>query len=221
LPCAGQEKLSAKKFQKKLITTPNALLLDVRTPKEISRSYIRNAVFIDFHDSLFEKKINTIDKKKTIFVYCAIGVRSHDAAVLLKKLGYQNVYDLKGGIINWKLADLPIVKGKDFDNRTGMSKDALLSTIKNKPLVFIDFYAPWCAPCQIMVPALDSMLAQMKDSVTILKINADENLNLMKELHFNSLPYIMIYKNDENVFRQEGFMDRQTMEMLIRKYYRN
>ena len=155
-----------------------------------------------------------------VFVYCAIGVRSHDAAVMLRKTGFTEVYDLKGGIINWKLDGLPIIKGKDFDSRKGMGKDEFITSIKDKPLVFIDFYAPWCAPCQIMVPALDSMVTQMKDTAHIVKINADENLGLMKDLHFNSLPYIMVYKNGVNVFRQEGFMSRKDMEGVIRKYYK-
>lgn len=215
----AQEKLSAKTFADKLKATPNAFILDVRTPAEISRSYIKNAVFMDIHDSLFEKRIASIDKKLPVFVYCAIGVRSNDAAVMLHKLGFTRVFDLKGGIINWKLAGLPIVKGKDYDDRKGMLKAEFLSSIKDKQLVFIDFYAPWCAPCQIMVPALDSMKAEMKDSVFIVKINADENLGLMKELNFNNLPYIMMYKNGENIFRQDGFMSRNDMEAAIRKAY--
>lgn len=215
----AQAKLSAKTFADKLKTTPNAFILDVRTPAEVNRSYIKNAVFMDIHDSLFEKRVSTIDKKLPVFVYCAIGVRSNDAAVMLHKLGFANVYDLKGGIINWKLAGLPIVKGKEYDDRKGMSKAEFLSSIKDKPLVFIDFYAPWCAPCQIMVPALDSMKTEMKDSVYIVKINADENLGLMKELNFDNLPYIMMYKTGENIFRQDGYMNRQDMEANIRKAY--
>ncbi len=217
---AGQTKLAAKTFSTKLKETPNAFLLDVRTPEEVNRSYIKNAVFMDIHDSVFEKRISTIDKKLPVFVYCAIGVRSADAANMLHNLGFEQVYDLKGGIINWKLAGLPVVKGKDYDPRTGMQKDEFLESIKGKPLVFIDFYAPWCAPCQIMVPALDSMSKEMHDTANIVKINADENLSLMKALHFNSLPYIMVYQNGVNVLRHDGYMSRQDMEATIRKYYK-
>lgn len=215
----AQEKLPAKMFSEKLKITPNAFILDVRTPAEVNRSYIKNAVFMDIHDSLFEKKIARIDKKLPVFVYCAIGVRSHDAAVMLQKLGFTEVYDLKGGIINWKLAGLPIVKGKEYDGREGMSKNEFFASIKDKPLVFVDFYAPWCAPCQVMVPALDSMTVSMKDSVHIVKINADENLRLMKELNFNNLPYIMMFKNGNNILTHDGFMSRNDMETAIRKAY--
>lgn len=216
---SAQEKLSPKKFRLKLLKDTNSMLLDVRTPREVSKSYIKDAVFMNFHDSLFKQKLTTIDKSKTIFVYCAIGVRSHDAAVMLRENGFKEVYDLSGGIINWKLAGLPVEKGKDYDSRKGISKEDFISSIKDKPLVLVDFYAPWCAPCQVMVPALDSITMSMKDSVNIVKINADENLELMKALHFNNLPYIMIYKNGVSVFRQDGFMSREHMENLIRKYY--
>ena len=215
----AQEKLSPKQFRKKLDVTHNAILLDVRTAKEINRSYIRNAIFMDIHDSAFETKLLTIDRARPVFVYCAIGVRSHDAATMLTKAGYTQVYDLKGGIINWKLAGLPVVKGKDYDPNTGMSKEIFLESIKDKPLAFVDFYAPWCAPCQIMVPALDSMAVAMNDSVSIVKINADDNLRTMKEMNFNGLPYIMVFKKGVTVFKQEGFMSRQEMEALIRKFY--
>jgi thioredoxin 1 len=216
---SAQEKLGARSFEQALKQQPNAILLDVRTPKEVKRSYIKGAVFLDFHDTAFRQMLLRLDSARPVFVYCAIGVRSHDAAVMLKDLGFRQVYDLKGGIINWRLAGRPIVKGEDFDNRTGMSKTDFLETVKDKPLVLVDFYAPWCAPCQIMVPALDSMKNAMKDTATILTINADENLRLMKELQFNTLPYIMIIQKGEIVFRREGFMNRVDMEALVRKYH--
>ena len=220
-PLQAQEKLSPKKFKFALKNTSHAMVLDARTPKETSRSYIKNAVFMDIHDSLFTKKVSTINKNLPIFIYCAIGVRSHDAAVMMKNMGFSKVYDLKGGIINWRLAGLTVEKGKDFDSRTGITEEAFLSSIAGKGLVLVDFFAPWCAPCQVMVPALDSMSVSMKDSVRIVKINADENLGIMKALRFNSLPYVMLYKNGVALFRQDGFMSRTEMEMLVRKYYTN
>lgn len=217
----AQKKLPARQFQKKFKATPGAILLDVRTAKEVNRSYIPGAVFLDFHDTAFSTMLGRLNPKQPVFVYCAIGVRSHDAAVMLQQLGFNEVYDLKGGIINWKLAGLPIIKGKDFDARTGMSKTEFLESIKDKPLAFVDFYAPWCAPCQVMVPALDSMKTEMKDTAAILTINADENLRLMKELKFYSLPYIMVFKKGLLVFQHEGYMSRADMEAIIRRQAAN
>jgi thioredoxin 1 len=218
LKMPAQEKLSARDFKKLFAATSNALLLDVRTPAEVKRSYIEGAVFLDFHDTAFKKMLTRIDSSQPVFVYCAIGVRSHDAAVMLKELGFSKVYDLKGGIINWKLAGLPVVKAKNENTWKGLDKKQFLELIGNDSLALIDFYAPWCAPCKIMVPALDSMKQEWAGQVKIITINADENLKLMKQLKFFSLPHIMIYKNGNLLFQQDGFMSRKEMEELIVKY---
>jgi thioredoxin 1 len=215
-----QEKLGARDFKQQLEASNEALLLDVRTAHEVSKSYIKGAVFLDFHDTAFTRMLRTLDSSKTVFVYCAIGVRSHDAAVMLKDLGFRKVYDLKGGIINWKLAGLPVVKGRNFDKRLGLSKKEFTDSAAKHPLTLVDFYAPWCAPCKIMVPALDSMKMMMSDTVHILTINADENLRLMKQLKFYSLPHVMLYKEGKLVFEQDGYMSRREMEDLVRRFYR-
>ena len=92
--------------------------------------------------------------------------------------------------------------------------------IQNHPLVFVDFYAPWCGPCKIMVPALDSVEKEMKDSVLIVKVNADENLQLMKDYNLASLPYIMLFENNKLLFTHEGFMSREDMQKIIRQFYK-
>lgn len=73
------------------------ILLDVRTPMEYAEGHIENAKNIDFSDNLFEAEIDKLDKNQTIFVYCAIGVRSSKAANLLRKKGFKHVFDLDGG----------------------------------------------------------------------------------------------------------------------------
>lgn len=73
------------------------ILLDVRTPLEFSEGHIENAKNIDISDALFESEIEKLDKNQTVFVYCAIGVRSSKAANILRKKGFKHVFDLDGG----------------------------------------------------------------------------------------------------------------------------
>ncbi len=216
----AQERLSPKEFRKKLNNSTDALLLDIRTPQEIAKGYLKNAVFMDFYDSSFKEQVLTIDKDKPVFVYCAIGGRSWDAAKIMNELGFKNVYDLKGGIIVWKIKNYPFIKLKSDSARQGMNKIEFEKMIVNTPLTFVDFYAPWCAPCKIMVPALERIELEMKDSVLIVKINADENLQLMKDYGLKALPYIMVLRGTKILFRQEGFMSEEEMKVTIRKYYK-
>ncbi len=217
----AQTRLDTKDFKNKLAATPNGLLLDIRTAEEINKGYLKGAVFIDFYDSAFKKQVQTIDKNKPVFVYCAIGGRSWDAAKIMTEMGFKEVYDLKGGIIVWKIKNYPYVKLKNDSARQGMNKSSFEKMIERQPLVFVDFYAAWCGPCTIMVPALDSMEKEMKDSVLIVKINADENLQLMKDYNLGTLPYIMVFENSKLLFTHDGFMSGEDMRKTIRRFYKN
>ena len=75
----------------------NAVIIDVRTAQEFASGYIDGAVNIpvDNIDSI------EYDKDAVIIVYCASGMRSSNAAETLIDLGYTNVYNLDGGLINW------------------------------------------------------------------------------------------------------------------------
>lgn len=215
----AQERLSSKEFRKKLNNTEQALLLDIRTTEEIAKGYLKGAVFMDFYDSSFKEQVGAIDRNQPVFVYCAIGGRSWDAAKIMHDMGFKKVYDLKGGIIVWKIKNYPFIKLKSDSARQGMYKAEFERMIVNQPLTFVDFYAPWCAPCKVMVPALEKMERDMGDSVLIVKINADENLQLMKDYGLKALPYVMLLRGNEIVFRQEGFMSEEAMRNVIRKYY--
>ena len=215
----SQERLSSKQFKKKLDASPQALLLDVRTSQEINKGYLKGAVFIDFYDSSFKEQVNNIDKDRPVFVYCAIGGRSWDAAKLMQEMGFREVYDLKGGIILWKIKNYPFVKLKSDSARQGITRKEFEKSFTESRLTFVDFYAPWCAPCKIMLPALDSIKNEMKDSVTIVKVNADENLQLMKEYDLQALPYVMLMRGNKILFRKEGFVSGTEMREVIRKFY--
>ncbi|TDD95547.1 rhodanese-like domain-containing protein [Flavobacterium cellulosilyticum] len=81
----------------------NIVLLDAREIKEFNVSHIENAINVGF-DKFNSKKVTSIlkDKKDTIVVYCSIGVRSEKIGEKLLKLGYKNVFNLYGGIFEWK-----------------------------------------------------------------------------------------------------------------------
>lgn len=86
-----------------LQTKENYTLLDAREPKEFNVSHIKNAVNVGFNKFNVKKITATLtDKNATIIVYCSIGIRSEKIGEKLKKMGYKNVYNLYGGIFEWK-----------------------------------------------------------------------------------------------------------------------
>lgn len=80
-----------------------AIVIDVRTEEEIAAGYLPGtSVFADINAADFEKKIDLLDKDKTYIVYCRSGGRSSRAAGIMLKKGFKHVYNLNGGISNWK-----------------------------------------------------------------------------------------------------------------------
>ncbi len=80
----------------------NVLLLDVRTKEEFSEEHIKNALNIPVQE--LEKRLDELKKYKNfeIIVYCRSGARSRRASEILVKNGFKFVYNLSGGIIEWK-----------------------------------------------------------------------------------------------------------------------
>jgi rhodanese-related sulfurtransferase len=85
-------------------------LVDVRTPNEFKMGHINKALNINYYDQDFSQQISKLDKSKPIYVYCRSGVRSKYSSEILKKLGFKNIYNLKGGILNWNANNLPLIK---------------------------------------------------------------------------------------------------------------
>lgn len=86
-----------------------AIVLDSREFKEFETSHLKNAIHVGYDDFDIETVINQItDKSTKIVVYCSVGIRSEDIAKRLKKAKYTNVYNLFGGIFEWKNNDFTV-----------------------------------------------------------------------------------------------------------------
>ena len=86
---------------KQLIESDRGVLLDVRTPEEFSQGHMDGAININYYNSNFKEEVNQIDKSQPIYVYCRSGARSSKAMLILKDLGFNEVYNLQGGYMSW------------------------------------------------------------------------------------------------------------------------
>ena len=106
----GQEVIPPADYVKKIESSKEPQLIDVRTPDEYKEGHIKDFVNIDFFGSDFETQIKELDKGKPIFLYCRSGNRSQQSQELLIKLGHKDVTDLKGGIDAWMEAGYELEK---------------------------------------------------------------------------------------------------------------
>jgi len=89
---------------------PNFVIIDVRTLGEFVEEHIENATNINFYSEAFRDMLNTLDKNKTYLIYCGSGGRSGNALNIMAELNFKKVYNILGGINQWKAEGLPTVK---------------------------------------------------------------------------------------------------------------
>ena len=203
--------LEAPAFAEKIKNTPNAQILDVRTPQEFAGDHIENAKNINWLNADFATNAATLNNTKPVFVYCKAGSRSNKAAAKLEEMGFTNIYDLQGGILKWEAAGL----SKPSDKLVGINKQQFEALLNSDKKVLVNFFAPWCAPCKKMEPFILKMQKENSDKVVIVRLNADENKTIMNELKIEELPTLLLYENKNLKWKSSGFVSEDDLKKQI------
>lgn len=220
------KQLNSIEFEK-LTKDSSGTLLDVRTLGEFKNGHIKGAGQLNYYAFDFRQKLLLLPKNQAIYLYCNTGYRSQRASEILVENGYTEVYNLEHGIMEWNLKNLPVMVDPDAkpDTEHKMELDEFNALIHSEKLVFVDFYAPWCAPCRKMMPMMDSLKTEYQDKITIVKINVDASKKLMKELGIVGVPYLVLYYKGLSEFSHIGLIGREELEKLfessIEKYANN
>lgn len=206
---SANNELKAAEFKQKMEAEKSKTLLDVRTPQEYSEGHLADAINIDWNGGNFDAEIAKLDKSKPVYIYCLAGSRSASAAAVMRKSGFKQVYEMKGGILKWRAEGLPEEGGATkVAGMTQQEFEALLNTDK---VVLVDFFATWCGPCKKMEPYLNEISKDMAATVNVVRIDADIHSSLATQLHVDALPTIFIYKNKQLVWHNVGYVSREDM----------
>lgn len=102
--CTAQEsnKVITTKNLKTLLAKEKIQLVDVRTPQETEKGFIKTALFSNYFATNFLEDVTSkLDKNKPVYLYCRSGNRSGKACEILQEKGYE-VYNVLGGFNQWK-----------------------------------------------------------------------------------------------------------------------
>lgn len=189
------------------ITKDSIQILDVRTPGEYGSGHIKGAMLADWNNKEeFKRRVSFIDKNKPVYVYCLSGGRSAAAAKKMRAEGFENVFELKGGINAWK-ADSKPLEGKTTAMQ--MSMDEFNNLINSSKTVLVDFGATWCPPCKKMEPVLKSLETNNPDKFSLVKVDGGNDEEIMKAYNVTALPVFILFKNGKQVWRKDGVAEEK------------
>jgi thioredoxin len=207
--CTAQNKtsLSADEFEK-AITSDAVQILDVRTPAEYASGHIKNTLHANWSDKEeFIRRIGFVDKSKPVYVYCLAGGRSAAAAAKMRAMGFESVYELKGGINAWKAGN------KNLEGVASSAKQMTLeefnAAIISSKTVLVDFGAEWCPPCKTMEPILQNLQKNNADKFLLFKVDGGNDEAVLKAYKVTALPVFIIFKDGKQVWRKDGVADEK------------
>ncbi len=84
--------------------------------------------------------------------------------------------------------------------------------LQSDKVVLVDFWAPWCGPCQMMGPIIDELATEMGEGFKIGKLNVDENSQSASDYGIMSIPAIKVFKNGQIVKEFTGVQNKESLK---------
>jgi len=182
-------RLTIDALEAKINQSKQPQIIDARSAAEFEQIHLKNAVVLNKDSVKAAEQIGALDKQKPVFVYAIGNARSAILAKRLKALGFNEVYELPGGIANWVGTGKPVEKSAKKE----LDLTAFNGLVGKEKLILVDFGSKYCPGCIKMVPVADS--AATETGVKIVKIEVFDNTKLTHQLKINVIPNIALYKD--------------------------
>jgi thioredoxin 1 len=89
--------------------------------------------------------------------------------------------------------------------------------IAKYPIMFVDFWAPWCGPCRMVSPIIEQLAREYSGKVAFGKVNVDENQIISASFGIQSIPTMMMFKNGKAVDVMVGALPKAQIEMKLKQ----
>jgi thioredoxin len=97
-----------------------------------------------------------------------------------------------------------------------MNKNVFFNKIKNNPRpIVVDLWAPWCGPCRAMEPAFKDAGTKFTGKVDVVKVNADDSPEVMKELGVLAIPTVISFAGGKEIMRRTGMQPPAALDMIF------
>jgi len=89
--------------------------------------------------------------------------------------------------------------------------------LDSKDVVLVDFWAPWCGPCQMLGPVIESVAIELKDKVKVIKVNVDEAQEIATKYNIVSIPTVIVFKAGQIIDTLIGFRQKEDYINAVNK----
>ena len=100
---------------------------------------------------------------------------------------------------------------------TELKKKNFEGILQESPLVLVDFFTQWCGPCKMMAPILEEVKGLLGDSLKVVKIDVEKNMNVAYKYNVVGVPTLILFKNGRNVWRRSGTITATDLLKVVDK----
>jgi thioredoxin 2 len=120
----------------------------------------------------------------------------------------------------YKKANCGKCKNSLLDTKPMELNDSTFDTVvaNNEIPVIVDFWAPWCGPCQMMAPNFERAAQEFPLKARFAKVNTEEAPNVSARFGIRSIPTIIVFKDGREVDRVSGALDANSLASLAAKW---
>lgn len=95
-----------------------------------------------------------------------------------------------------------------------VKQEDFMSVVRSNEIVFVDFWATWCAPCRAFGPIFEKV-SENHPEIAFIKVDIDENPDIAAEAEIHSIPTINVIKNGSLIWDHQGAVTAEVLELVI------
>ena len=103
------------------------------------------------------------------------------------------------------------IKDVPPSNRIKILNNKNFKPVIRSGLILVDFWAPWCAPCKMMAPTLNEIADENPDTITIAKLNVDQNQPIAQKYNIRNIPTMILFQGGKEIKRITGVKPKKVL----------